>query len=266
MPPISLDTARRIDALLRDLGPQLRRGGPPTGSLTRLPAGIPDIDRLLGGGFPRGALSEIAGPASSGRTSLALALLARTTRAGEVTAVVDGSDAFDPTSAEAAGVALERVLWVRAPGPHQALRSAEQLLKAHGFALVLLDRAGGDPRVTPATWPRLARAAAGAAAALVVLSAQRGAGSAAALGLEMKPGRAHFAGTPALLEGLEIEAILVRHRAAPADRRAGTLLNVHFEVGGESRQDSALHADLKVNVQQRPRLRLRQRPRSSHRS
>jgi len=218
------DTARRVDALLRDLGPQLRRGCPPTGPPARLPTGIPEIDRLLGGGAPRGGLSEIAGPISSGRTSLALALLARTTRAGEVVAVVDGSDAFDPASAEAAGVELDRVLWVRAPGPRKALRSTERLLKAHGFALVLLDRAGGDPRVAPATWPRLARAAAGTGTALVVLSAYRGAGSSATLSLEMKPNRALFTGTPALLEGLEIEAALVRHRSAPADRSASVRL------------------------------------------
>lgn len=218
------NTARRIDALLRDLGPQLRRGGPPARPPARLPAGIPEIDRLLGGGFPRGGLSEIAGPTSSGRTSLALALLARTTRAGEVAAVVDGADAFDPASAEAAGVDLERVLWVRAPGPRKALRSTERLLKAHGFALVLFDRAGADPRVAPASWPRLARAAAGTGTALVVLSACRGAGTSAALSLEMRPNRAHFTGAPALLEGLEIEAALVRHRTAPAERSASVRL------------------------------------------
>jgi recombination protein RecA len=103
------------------------------------PTGIPDLDRLLEGGFPHGRLSEIAGPLSSGRTSLALCLLARATRAGEMVAVVDAADAFDPASAQAAGARLDRVLWARAPGWREALRSAERLLEAHGFALVLLD-------------------------------------------------------------------------------------------------------------------------------
>jgi hypothetical protein len=75
---------------------------------------------LLGGGFPRGGLSEIAGPPSSGRTSLALALLAAATARGEVAALVDAADAFDPPSAEAAGVALARLLWVRPPGLTEA--------------------------------------------------------------------------------------------------------------------------------------------------
>ncbi|MCK5497251.1 MAG: hypothetical protein KAI80_12615, partial [Hyphomicrobiaceae bacterium] len=128
-----------IESLLRDLGPQLRRGGAPADPGAPLPTGIGTLDDLLRGGFPRGALSEIAGPLSSGRTSLALALLARTTRAEGIAAVVDAADAFDPASAQAAGVRLDRVLWARAPGRREALRSAERLLEAHGFALVLLD-------------------------------------------------------------------------------------------------------------------------------
>src|SRR5690349_22360916 len=74
--------------------------------------GIPSLDELSGG-IPRGALTEICGPASSGRTSVLLSLMARMTQANEVCAVVDASDSFDPHSAEAAGVELKRVLWVR---------------------------------------------------------------------------------------------------------------------------------------------------------
>jgi RecA/RadA recombinase len=175
---------------------------------------------VLGGGFPRRRLSEIAGPASSGRTSVALALLARATRAGELAAVVDAADAFDPASAEAAGARLERVLWVRAPGLREALRSAERLLEAGGFALVLLDLATPSLRCAPAVWPRLARAATTSSAALVTLRARREAGTAAELAVEMKPPSARFSGTPLLLDGLEIEAALVRHRTGPAQRSA----------------------------------------------
>src|ERR1700735_2901282 len=75
-------------------------------------SGIPAIDALTGG-LPRGCLTEICGPASSGRTSLLLAALASATSRGEFCAVVDASDALDPHSAVAAGIALERLLWVR---------------------------------------------------------------------------------------------------------------------------------------------------------
>jgi RecA/RadA recombinase len=75
-------------------------------------SGIPAIDALTGG-LPRGCLTEICGPASSGRTSMLLSALAAATRRGEFCALVDASDTLDPQSAAAAGVALQRLLWVR---------------------------------------------------------------------------------------------------------------------------------------------------------
>lgn len=77
-------------------------------------SGIPQIDALTGlGGIPRGALTEICGPASSGRTSVMASLLAEVTRKEEFCALVDASDSFSPHSAEEAGVDLQRLLWVR---------------------------------------------------------------------------------------------------------------------------------------------------------
>src|SRR5690349_14463107 len=74
--------------------------------------GVAEIDALAGG-LPRGCLSEICGPASSGSTSMMLAALAAATRRQEVCAMVDTTNAFDPSSASAAGVELGKVLWVR---------------------------------------------------------------------------------------------------------------------------------------------------------
>jgi RecA/RadA recombinase len=122
----------------------VQRGAEPGEPLTRLPSGLADIDALLDGGFPCGRLSEIAGPPSSGRTSIALALLARTTtEAGELAAVVDRADAFDPASAEAAGVDLERLLWAQVGEWKEALRCAERLIETEGIPLVVLDL--GEP-------------------------------------------------------------------------------------------------------------------------
>ena len=69
--------------------------------------GVAALDALTGG-LPRGALSEIIGPASSGRTGVMLAALAGAMRHEEACALVDASDNFDPASAVAAGVDLER--------------------------------------------------------------------------------------------------------------------------------------------------------------
>src|ERR1700726_2538433 len=78
-----------------------------------VPTGIPEIDALLQGGLPVGAISEIVGPECSGRTSLALAFVASMTLAGKVCAGVDVSDPLHPESAAAIGIDLSRLLWVR---------------------------------------------------------------------------------------------------------------------------------------------------------
>jgi RecA/RadA recombinase len=227
-----------VEALLRDLGPELLRAScvrARSEAPARLASGIPEIDAVLGGGFPRGRLSEIAGPVSSGRTSVMLALLARATRAGEVVAVVDAADAFDPASAAAAGVALERTLWVRPAATQRAVRCSQRLLETHGFALVALDLAradsganagGAEPTLPESVWQRLAHTAAATGTALLLLSDARQAGTRAEVALQMQSLRAHFAGTPPLLESLEIQAVVARQRAGPvqcaASARLGT--------------------------------------------
>ena len=75
--------------------------------------GILSLDKLLHGGLPDGTISELVGPACSGRTTIALAFLAAVTKEVGVCAWVDASDALDPETAAANGVDLERLLWVR---------------------------------------------------------------------------------------------------------------------------------------------------------
>ena len=100
------------------------------------PTGLADLDALIGGGLPRGEISEITGETSSGGTSVILSLLAEATARGEVAAYVDVSDCLDPLSAAAAGVDLERLLWVRCgqPGGVQFPTSVRgQQTSAHGI-------------------------------------------------------------------------------------------------------------------------------------
>src|SRR5207249_1809920 len=77
------------------------------------PSGVTELDVVLGGGFPRGSLVELCGPASSGRTSLAFSLLAEATERQQACAFVDVADSLDPLSLAAAGVDLPRLLWIR---------------------------------------------------------------------------------------------------------------------------------------------------------
>jgi hypothetical protein len=112
-----------------------------------VPTGLAAIDALTGG-LPRSSLTEISGPPSSGRTTLELALLATLTSRGEACALIDAEDAFDPASAQAAGVALDRLLWVRCHGLEQALRAVDLLLGAGGFGAAILDLADVPARRT----------------------------------------------------------------------------------------------------------------------
>jgi hypothetical protein len=182
-------------------------------AIPRLPTGLAVLDRALGGGLPRGRLTELAGRRSSGRTGLACAIAAAATQAGETVAWIDPDDALDPEAAEAAGVALVRTLWVRARNAADAFRAAEIVLGAGGFGLVVLDV--DSARAASGVWPRLARAAERARSVLLAVTPSRGAGTFAALGLELTGRRVHWSGGPGrlvLLEGIDARVSIVRSR------------------------------------------------------
>jgi recombination protein RecA len=110
--PTAQHLRAQIEANLAKRIPSALTPSPKT-AYTVAPTGIREIDELLHGGFPIGALSEIVGPECSGRTSLALTFVANLTQAGKVCAWVDVSDTLHPESAAAIGVDLTRLLWIR---------------------------------------------------------------------------------------------------------------------------------------------------------
>jgi hypothetical protein len=124
---------------LGDLPSGVLRGRTSIEPLRRLPSQLDVVDDLLDGGLPRGRVSELVGPQSSGKTSLLIAFLAAATRRSEVTAYVDLADSLSPASFAAAGVDLEHLLWVRPHSLKDAVRCAEIILQAGGFAAVALD-------------------------------------------------------------------------------------------------------------------------------
>jgi hypothetical protein len=212
-----------------------------------VPSGVREIDALTGG-FPRGCLTEVCGPASSGRTSVLLAALAAATQRQEVCALVDVSDAFNPLSAAAAGVNFERLLWVRcgmrlkksgSPQRHrdteknkpiekpveQALRVTDLLLQSGGFGLVIIDL--GDTllkmarRIPLTSWFRFQRAVEHTATVLFVISRVPCAQTCASLLLNVSGKKLSAvssqlsAETPThsqLLDGLQIQGELLRAR------------------------------------------------------
>jgi recombination protein RecA len=226
---------------------------PPRAQRETTATAIAEVDAHLEGGLPVGALSELTGPASSGRTSLALAFVAQRTAEGRACAWVDANDAFDPESAAASGVILPQLLWVRCrdaaapaagaakslpearsakarvwarPGwTHldQALRATDLLLQAGGFAALVLDLGNiaceQGNRIPLATWFRFRQAADRARSSLVVLGRASYAQSAAALVLTCRPSRAIAAGETAL-RGFAFEIERRRERFEPLEIRA----------------------------------------------
>jgi hypothetical protein len=189
--------------------------------------GISEVDRLLDGGMPVGAISEITGLESSGRTSLALAFLAGRTQEGLVCAWVDAGDSLDAESAAAAGVRLKQLLWVRCRNADsiakskpwtrldQALRSTDLLLQAGGFAALVLDLGSTAPehgcRIPLATWFRFRQAADRTRCSLLVLAQAPFAQSSAAVMLECAAQRSgNEAGT--VLNGFSYQVSSGRQR------------------------------------------------------
>ena len=193
------------------------------------PTGIAEIDDLLDGGLPVGAISEVTGAECSGRTSMAMAFVGRRTQEGHVCAWVDVEDAFDAETAAANGVCLKQLLWVRCGDERrakrkngkpwtrldQAIRAADLLLLAGGFSAIVLDLGGTAPeyarRIPLATWFRFRQAASRTQCSLVVLGQRACAQSSADLVLQCSPLRAESS-NESVLTGFSYEVRRERAR------------------------------------------------------
>jgi hypothetical protein len=169
--------------------------------------------------FPRGCLTEIVGPASSGRTTLLHAALAAATGREEMCAVVDAEDAFDPASAAAAGVRLDRLIWIRCGhNAEHALKAADLLIQGGGFGIVALDLGDTPPatarRISLTSWFRLRRAVENTATVFLAVARRQNAKTCATLAIECARERVEWSGRRCgrLFRG-------VRVRAAATERR-----------------------------------------------
>jgi recombination protein RecA len=169
------------------------------------------------GEIPRGALTEIAGPVSSGRTSLLYSLLATVSSKQEFCTLLDVADTFDPESAAAAGVRLSQILWVRCAGnAEHALKAADMLAQAGGFGLVAIDL--GDTsekvvhRIPLAVWFRLRHAVENTRTALIIVGQRIHAHSCSVLKIQLNRSRALWRGQlpGCLLDGFEATAHYIR--------------------------------------------------------
>ena len=193
--------------------------------LESVPTGIAKLDALTAG-LPRGAITEFFGPPSSGRTSAMVSVLAEATAQDEVCALVDGNDAFDPASAAAAGVVLNRLLWVRCRKLEQVLKATDLLLQGGGFGRVVMDLSDlpfPQLRSIPlASWFRFQRTIEHTPTALVVVSPESIVKSAAALVLKMEIQNTEWT---TLLNGFNSNIEIIRSRRA---RSLKSYVRVHL--------------------------------------
>lgn len=195
-------------------------------------SGISELDAVTGG-LPRGALTEIVGSASSGRTTLLHSLLAEATARQETCALVDAEDAFDPLSAAAAGVRLDRLIWVRsAHNAEHALKAADLLIQGGGFGLVIMDLGDTPPalarRISLTSWFRLRRAVEPTPTVLVSIARQSNAKTCASLILECEREDVAWSGAPGtsrLLRGMRVRI---------ARRKPQRLVTARFLAGARA--------------------------------
>lgn len=251
--------ARKLDRTLTTALPPLERTDPSA----LIATDVASLDACLRGGLPRGHLSELAGPRSSGRTTLLLQLIAAATARGEVAACIDTFDRLDVASAQAARVDLDRLLWVRGqaiskmdsatdpgwvPGDGEpgrgrstgllertvdrAFKALNLVLQAGGFGVVAIDLAdvplAALKRVPFTTWLRVQRTIEGSETACVLVVPEPLARSAGGLTLTLA-GRTRWTGTAAhsrRLAGVEVRVRVVSpRRRMDGDIAFGALAN-----------------------------------------
>jgi hypothetical protein len=251
-PPVEPGTSEALRQLRAALDPaflakvrsgaELLRHTANTERSSILPTTLDAVDGLLGGGLPRGKMVELAARRGGGRFSIVLSALVAATTMGEAAALIDLGDHFDPQLAEANGVDLRRLLWVRPRTVKEAVMSAE-MITATGFQLVVVDM-GLHPlrgrRAPDAAWVRLGRTAEAHGAAMLVSSPYPLTGTASEAVLKGSGSRAKWIGrgkSPRLLAGIEMSLTLEKHRhLKPGAKAMQTFVVAEAVVESSSRR------------------------------
>ena len=189
-------------------------------------------------GLPRGCISEIvgqrsghgSGQRSAGCAALLHSILAASIARGEICALVDGANSFDPANALRNGVTLQQLLWVRCDRRVDwALKAADALLHTGGFGVVALDLYGIAPgtlrRIPLSWWYRFRRAIEHSPAILAIAGEQPVSGSCASCVIEIERRRTRWSGSMQfpLLAGIDLQGSLRK----PA-RAASVLLSANM--------------------------------------
>ena len=140
------DKKAALDGALKQIekkygaGAVMRLGQTKTLTVDAIPTGSMTLDMALGiGGVPRGRIVEIYGPESSGKTTVALSIVAQAQKAGGEAAFIDVEHALDPVYAKALGVNIDNLLVSQPDSGEQALEIAEALIRSGAIDVIVLD-------------------------------------------------------------------------------------------------------------------------------
>ena len=146
IPEDAAGKAAAIDAALKKIekdfgeGSVMRLGNAPKREIEVIPTGSLSLDMALGvGGLPRGRITEIYGPESSGKTTVSLHIIAEAQKMGGEVAFIDAEHALDPSYAKKLGVDIDRLIVSQPDTGEQALEIAEALARSGGIDVIVID-------------------------------------------------------------------------------------------------------------------------------
>src|SRR6187455_1724577 len=141
-----MDKGKAIESALQQIekkfgkGSIMRLGERPHEELDAISTNCLSLDAAIGvGGFPRGRIIEVYGPESSGKTTLALQVVAQAQKAGGIAAYIDAEHAMDPDYAQKLGVNIEEMLISQPDSGEQALEIAETLVRSNSVDVIVID-------------------------------------------------------------------------------------------------------------------------------
>ena len=144
----------------------------PVSAATRLATGLSFLDQAIGGGLPKGAITELTTPQiSAGSASLIQSLLQVANRDHFFLALIDGHDSFDPQPL--GNAILRNLFWVRCTTALKTIKAADLLLRDGNFPLVIIDLVLNPPenlKIPQTTWYRLQRLVEPTSTACLVLT------------------------------------------------------------------------------------------------
>ncbi len=143
---MSMDKGKAIDSALAEIekkfgkGAIMRLGEKPKEDVMAISTNCLSLDAAIGvGGFPRGRIIEVYGPESSGKTTLALQVVASAQAEGGIAAYIDAEHALDPTYAGNLGVQVDDMLISQPDSGEQALEIAETLARSNSVDVIVID-------------------------------------------------------------------------------------------------------------------------------